>query len=485
MGAGKQVIKLLEYGFVPKFRQTIKDSYHEPNNRSALNDSEFVREKLDSWVAKGIVTKVEQPPFCRNPLTVSSKYSASEGKVKKRLCLDLSRKVNPALWDIHTKMDDLNSIRAMIPEAGYMTSSDLRDMYHHMKLNSKFTKFFGFEFPDKNGITQYYEYLCLTYGTKIASQLFQLVTNEVKRFFSSLNLWLVIYIDDQLSGDRDTLVSKITSLFYHYVIQCCGFSINREKSQTTPTKSIIYLGFVLDTENMRYVCPDYKIKYIKQRIDELKNKYQCNVKVTAKEFAQILGLINSIAPSHGNFTKICARSAHTLLGKTVLEGNWESSCYVTQEVMVELGLFLKYLDRFNGNPIKTVTKTYTTVYPESVDIVRKHVDPHEYDRQWKIFCSDASESSAYVFEVDKNSFAAIYEHSPEEKITSSSFRELLSIIKTIEHHPHIFQSKEPKNILWLSDSQVLRQWTQVGSRIKIVQKLLIQIFEFRCKNNFT
>ena len=69
------------------------DRYHEDNNKSAKENPEYLRQEVQSLCDKGVVTKVKNRPHCCSPLTVASRKLAS-GKIKNRLCLDLSRKVN-------------------------------------------------------------------------------------------------------------------------------------------------------------------------------------------------------------------------------------------------------------------------------------------------------------------------------------------------------------------------------------------------------
>ena len=129
LDAPNSVINLLSYGYVPHLRknQSFEDLKCDlDNNKSARLESDFVLTKVREWHKKGILTKCDIPPLCVNPLTCASKYSSSTDEVKKRVCLDMSRTLNDHVYDCHTKLDTIETLRFLVPVNGYLTSTDFR-----------------------------------------------------------------------------------------------------------------------------------------------------------------------------------------------------------------------------------------------------------------------------------------------------------------------------------------------------------------------
>ena len=75
-------------------------SFFMNNNRSAINNSEFVSEAVDELVRSGCVLEVPFIPYLVSPLSVSINSSG-----KKRLILDLSV-MNKFVLKDHFKFED-------------------------------------------------------------------------------------------------------------------------------------------------------------------------------------------------------------------------------------------------------------------------------------------------------------------------------------------------------------------------------------------
>ena len=90
------------------------------NNISSLNECDFVEKAICDLLKSGVIKSVDYEPHCVNPLTVS--YS----KGKKRLCLDLSRLVNPFLSKKKFKLDGLPTLSETFGTGFWFFSFDIR-----------------------------------------------------------------------------------------------------------------------------------------------------------------------------------------------------------------------------------------------------------------------------------------------------------------------------------------------------------------------
>ena len=64
--------------------------YEEVNNKCAVDNMDFLRDKMKKWEAQGYIRKVDTKPVCVNPLSVASKMDLKADEMKKQPCLDLS-----------------------------------------------------------------------------------------------------------------------------------------------------------------------------------------------------------------------------------------------------------------------------------------------------------------------------------------------------------------------------------------------------------
>ena len=61
---------------------SIPGRYFEANNRSALENLDFVRTCVAGWLVDGHIEQLAQPAWCTNPLIVVQKYDPVKEKLK-------------------------------------------------------------------------------------------------------------------------------------------------------------------------------------------------------------------------------------------------------------------------------------------------------------------------------------------------------------------------------------------------------------------
>ena len=106
----------------------LPEAHFSENNSSTIKHLHLVRPIIKEWVEKGTVSELNSPAHCSNPL--STIIQDRNGKTKVRICLDLSRHVNPCLINHTVKLDDLEIVKSWIAQGDYLVSWDLEGMYH-------------------------------------------------------------------------------------------------------------------------------------------------------------------------------------------------------------------------------------------------------------------------------------------------------------------------------------------------------------------
>ena len=141
------VLNVLRQGYVLPLKST-PPSFHAKNNKSSLQNGQFVAEAIGELLKGGLVLEVLERPHCVNPLSVSTK-----GKL--RLVLDL-RHVNMFLVGKKFRYEDLRILAEILDVGDYFVNFDLKSGYHHVDIHPGHQKFLGFQWEFPNAVTKFY-----------------------------------------------------------------------------------------------------------------------------------------------------------------------------------------------------------------------------------------------------------------------------------------------------------------------------------------
>ena len=91
------VLNVMRQKLHPQFIYSPPEEYEPPrgrNNKSARDNYDALREKVNDWVKEGYVEKLSTKPLFFNPMTVASKFDPVTNKTKlhpfSTLCLSLT-----------------------------------------------------------------------------------------------------------------------------------------------------------------------------------------------------------------------------------------------------------------------------------------------------------------------------------------------------------------------------------------------------------
>jgi hypothetical protein len=173
---------ILEHGYkAPINWEKIPEVYKEPGNKSARENYDFIQEEVARLVESGQVVKWAKKPRCVNPLRVALKRK-DNGKVKRRLVMDLSRAVNLALENDNYCMTTLQDAINATWKGDFQVMFDLKSAFHHVRLHTSMYELMGFKITDKNGVVIYYCFVVLVFGLKVAAQALGRVLKSVISF---------------------------------------------------------------------------------------------------------------------------------------------------------------------------------------------------------------------------------------------------------------------------------------------------------------
>ena len=178
----------------------------------------------------GSISKLSEPAVCCNPLSLILKYDACTDKVKKRLCLDLSRFVNKCVPDEPVKLDDLSVSEKIVEPRDFMTAFDLKNQFFHVQLHPAARQFFGFMIPGKDGKPEFYHFNVLPYGFKPAVAIVTKLLLPIKAFLHRFGVRLTLYVDDGRILGKDFTETRAKTDLTLLVLQLAGWNIQWSKT---------------------------------------------------------------------------------------------------------------------------------------------------------------------------------------------------------------------------------------------------------------
>jgi hypothetical protein len=243
----------------------------------------------------------------------------------------------------HFKMEGVHLALDMIRKDSWFTKLDLKDAYMSILMEEKIRKFLKFRWQGR-----LFQYRTCPFGLASAPRMFTKVLKPVCATLRKLGIQMVIYLDDMIFIHNDPVSLTAQTQTAVWLLQRLGFMINWEKSQLRPTQVIDFLGFQLDSVNLKVQLPAEKVRDIQNSCRTLIRKKR----VTAREVAAVLGklvaAVRAIVPGplHYRTLQMCQTQA-------LLQGNqsYESPVVLTQDCINELNWWTSEIETWNGRSL--------------------------------------------------------------------------------------------------------------------------------------
>ena len=300
----------------------------------------LLREEVASLLGKGAVQVVDPT------LSAEGFYSAlflvpkTEGRMRPVINL---KALNFWVQPQHFKMEGIHTLREIVAEGEWLAKLDLKDAYFTVPIFRDHQKYLRFA-VDKIR----YQFTCLPFGLSCAPWAFTKVLKPVVAFLRSLGIRLIIYIDDILviGKSPDEVRDHVEALIA--LLEGLGFIVNMEKSVTTPSQQIEFLGLQVDTITMCLSLPGHKIKAIRGEASQLLRPGS----LSARRLAQFIGKLN--ATSQAVFpAPLFYRHLQRDLQSALLKGsqNYETLLLLSQESREEIQWWQQRLSMWNGRTL--------------------------------------------------------------------------------------------------------------------------------------
>lgn len=207
-----------------------------------------------------------------------------------RPCLDL-RPLNQYVLAPRFSLGGLREVRPLMRQGDFMVSVDLKSAYWHVPLHSSMRRLLGFRFDGK-----LYRFEVLPFGLSAAPWVFHSLMAPVITRLRAEGVRVCSYLDDLLIFGRSAEECQAAGQRVADLLWDLGFLLHAEKSALTPSRSCVYLGFVLRSDDLTVHLPAEKVRRTARECRRVANVVQFKqARVSVRDLACLLGRLASSA----------------------------------------------------------------------------------------------------------------------------------------------------------------------------------------------
>ena len=436
LGASEFVCGIISEGYRLPFVYLPESKVFNNHSSTGLY-SDFVSIAVDSLYEGGCVRKVAVQPRVCSPLLVVTSRSG-----KQRLVVNL-RYINRFLWKDKFKYEDIHTAMAYFEKDSFVNTFDLKSGYHHVDIHEDFQSYLGFRWDG-----QYYVFSVLPFGLATACYIFTKVLRPVVKFWRSKGIKAVLYIDDGVIISHDVQDALENISIIQGSLSEAGFVVNEEKSCWELSQVGRWLGFVIDLSKGVLEIPREKT----QDLVSLLERAQRENRIKPKLLASIVGKIIAMGLGLGPITRLRTRSLYALLNRRVC---WYEEVKIDHSAREELEFLATNIEVYNGQKIWHAPSAVRVVF------------------------SDASNTGYGGYTVEHGCHIAQGQWDKGEDSKSSTWRELAAVLRVLRAFAVQLASNRVK---WFSDNQNVVRIIKVGSKVRELQILAVEIFRLAMAN---
>jgi len=356
----------------------------------------------------------------------------------------------------------------------YLGVFDLKSCYFHIRIHPDYTKYFGVKMQMEEGLT-YMVYEYLPFGLSSAVHCVTKLWKPLIAYFQQQDVPISVYIDDGLFSASNQLLWNQRRNFIYSTLAKAGWTLATQKSdaEDSGSKSKQYLGFVINTQEMKLFLPALK----SEQIRVLLQNFLLSSNVPAKALAKVLGKVISCISSHGPYARVCTRSGYADLQASVDARGWGASVVLSDSTKRELDLFLSILGPQNGHPFAhhlTDIKV-ETIFANPVSKTDTIMRPRKVHNA--VVVSDASDFKVACKWLEGPHEGDIsFTLTSSERCVSSGQRELLAMLKSLHHFKEVLHLTNT-NFIWATDSENLVTFIKKGSPKEQIHALIMEVYQ--------
>ena len=307
----------------------------------STSEQSLIDEEIQKMLQKGAITEIPQVEAKQG--FYSSLFLVPKKDGGMRPVINLKR-LNEYVVPHHFKMEGIHTLRDLLKRNDWMTKVDLKDAYFTIPIHTSNRPVLRFSVRDCH-----YQFTCLPFGLSSAPWVFTKTLKPVTTLLRELGVRLVIYIDDILVMAETSEMARDHTLGLIYLLENLGFIVHPEKTQSTPTQEIEFLGMQVDSRTMELRVPGTKLKKIRAEVAKIRDQ---QATPSARGISRLLGKLNAISQAIPPGPLFC-RSIQRDLAKALDQGNqsYDVPCPLSPVAMEELTWWNSQLTRWNGKSL--------------------------------------------------------------------------------------------------------------------------------------
>ncbi|VDI73126.1 Hypothetical predicted protein [Mytilus galloprovincialis] len=327
----------------------------------------------------------------------------------------------------------------------YCFKFDILSAYHHLDIYEPHTDYLGFSWTYGES-TKYFKFLVLPFGLSSACYIFTKVTRPLIKKWRGEGKQILMYLDDGFGTHSDiNSCTDIAAQVKQDLIDS-GFVPKVEKSMWSPSKTLIYLGYFIDTDKAILSIPVDRLSKLFDTIIQVEQSLRNLGKVYVRTVASVIGQIISMSYVIGNVAYIMTK----YLSIDVMSAcSWKSYIELSVQSKEQLIFWKKNIKCINFKHFVSDFSCHTIVY------------------------SDASGTGYGGFTVEnpKNIAHGMWH---ENDVHHSSTWKELTAVKCVFHS--LIDFMRDKRIKWFTDNQNVVSIVHKGSMKPYLQDIAYDIF---------
>ncbi|XP_068096310.1 CCAAT/enhancer-binding protein gamma isoform X1 [Hyperolius riggenbachi] len=403
------------------------------------NKADFLWGAVAKLISQKVVCRV--PPEQVNRGFYSHVFLAQKPSGDQRMILNLKKR-NPFLKEKKFRMENIYSVRNVLMKGMFLASIDLQDAYLHLPIHPGHQKYLRFAIQ-KGSLTAHYQFQALPFGLTSAPRIFTKIVAEMIQFLHLQKINVIPYLDDFLIVNRDKNQLERDCVLCLQIMQSLGWIINTAKSDLNPSKTMTFLGFMIDTDLEIISLTQEKIVKLMRSVERV----QVSRNLAIRELMLVLGLMTSAIPA------VEWAQAHSRVLQKFILKNWdktqeslERKVLISREVKISLDWWRSSETLSGGrkwrqnNPVRVTTDASA----------------------WGAHCAHLQAQGQWSTEISRK---------------SSNYRELLAVKNALISFQEKIVNKE---VVVFSDNMVVISYLnkQGGTRSEILLNLSLEIMEW-------
>ena len=262
-----------------------------------------------------------------------------------RLVVNL-RPLNHFVQKHHFKMEGAGMLRDLLQRNDWLVSIDLKDVYLSIQIAEKDRKFLRFLWKE-----QTYEFRCLPFGLSSAPRVFTKLLKPVMALLRRQGIRTIIFLDDLLvmGQSKEEMVSQVEEILHFF--QLLGFVINQEKSVLSPSHTIQFLGFIVDSALMVISLPQKKVVDITKACQAALLQGTLSVRDLSRLIGQMSATMRAVLPA-----PLCYRNLQRIKNQELSRSHsFEAMVTLDDSAKEELLWWVHQLTTWNGRAILSQT----------------------------------------------------------------------------------------------------------------------------------